>query len=299
MILFTMEKYEAMGARLETLLPTLRHGQFQSARYDNGELHISLKTPVVREHCVVLGTIAPPDEQLLTVLLLAHTLKKEGAGPVTAILPYLAYSRQDKDKPGESMATAWAGLTVRAAGIDQIITVDVHSLAATQLFGLPLTSLSTAPLFADAIRAHQLTGATIVAPDNGAIPRCEAVKAAAGMPPGEIPYFEKLRVEGGIQHSGPIGQVGAQAVIIDDILDTGTTLVSACKRLAQTGVQEIYIMVTHGLFTGRHWEELWATGVQQIFCTDTVPPPFSLDEGEMVRLSVVPLLQKQLSALAR
>src|ERR1700675_5075989 len=104
MILFAPSRYVPMETAL-TRLPLIRGGQFTVARYDNGELHATVHTPVRGQRCVVLASIAPPDEELLSALLLAHTLKKEGAIAVTALLPYLAYSRQDKDKPGQSMAT--------------------------------------------------------------------------------------------------------------------------------------------------------------------------------------------------
>lgn len=117
-------------------------GQFRATRFENGELHLTLQTPVAKEDCLVLGSIAPPDENLLSALLLAHTLKKEGARRVTAILPYLAYARDDKNKPGESMATAWAGSLACASGIDEVMTVDVHSERAKGLFPISVLSLS-------------------------------------------------------------------------------------------------------------------------------------------------------------
>jgi ribose-phosphate pyrophosphokinase len=104
-----------MGAELERMLPWLRPGEFLVARYDNGELHASVHTPVAFEHCIDPASIAPPDERLLSALLLAHTLRKEGAGKVSVLLPYLACSRQDKDKPGESLAIALAGHLLAAA----------------------------------------------------------------------------------------------------------------------------------------------------------------------------------------
>jgi len=297
MVLFSQKKYEVLGAGLKSTWPASKTGEFELARFENGELHAVVHTPVAFEHCIVLGSIAPPDEQLLSTLLLAHTLKKEGARKLTALLPYLAYSRQDKDKPGESLAAALIGRLLEAAGFDQVITLDVHSEADKRLFPIPLISLETAALFGDALRKRELTEATVVAPDNGAIARAKAVQRAAGLPEGNIPYFEKQRVGTGIVHVGPIGKVGAQAVIVDDILDTGTTLVSACEKLAEAGVREMYIMVTHGLFTGAHWKELWRLNVKRIFCTDAVPLPTSLDKNNVETLSIVPLLRHQLSHL--
>ena len=143
---------------------------------------------------------------------------------------------------------------------------------------------------------YDLTGATVVAPDEGAIGRCKAVRAAAGMSSIKIPYFEKHRTETGIIHAGPIGDVGRQAVIIDDILDTGGTLVSACETLSKAGVEKIDVMVTHGLFTGTRWKDLYGFGVKRIFCTDSVPLPAGVDGRSIVRLSITPLLAKELLA---
>jgi ribose-phosphate pyrophosphokinase len=175
--------------------------------------------------------------------------------------------------------------------------VDVHSERDKQLFPIPLVSLSTAKLFAEAIRNHRLHDAVIVAPDNGAIARCEAVKCAARIPAGETPYFEKQRTEKGIVHRGPIGKVGPRVVIVDDMLDTGETLVSACEKLKQAKVEEIYILVSHGLFTGTKWKQLWSLGVKRIFCTDTVPLRAEIDATNISILPVSPLLQEELSSM--
>jgi ribose-phosphate pyrophosphokinase len=294
MILFSFSAYENIARQLRTIA-SVQAGRFTVRRYDNQELYASVEGSVSGEHCVILGTIAPPDECLLSVALLAQTLKKEGADRITALLPYLAYSRQDKEKSGESLGTAWVGALLNSSRIDQVLTVDVHSERDKQLFPIPLISLSTAVLFADVIQNHQLTDATIVAPDNGAIDRCEAVKRAAGMPIGETPYFEKKRTEKGIIHHGPVGTVGARVVIVDDMIDTGGTLVSACEKLRAAGVQEIYILVTHGLFTGSSWQQLWSLGVRRIFCTDTVPLRSGIDAANVTVLSIVPLIRERLS----
>jgi len=301
----TLFAFEAFRPMAETLAKAagLISGHFQAARFENGEWHLELEASVEAsvkdERCFILGSIAPPDEQMIHAWLLAHTLKKEGAHTVTAIFPYLAYARHDKDKAGESLGTAWVGAVARASGIDEVITVDVHSDRARNLFPIPVISLSSAEVFAEALHRFGLIEATIVAPDEGAIGRCEAVKKAARMAPGEIPYFEKRRTLTGIAHVGRIGEVGRRVVIIDDILDTGGTLVSACERLREAGVEEINVMVTHGLFTGDRWKQLWRLGVQRIFCTDSVPVCAGVDASKMERLSVVPLLKEQLCALAK
>lgn len=296
MIIYAFEPYTTMAAAIRSSFTKLESGRFRLSRFENGELWVELEPPVAAKHCLVLGSIAPPDERLLSVSLLMRTLCKERASEVTAVLPYLAYTRQDKDKPGQSMATAWAGALLTASGCDRVITVDVHSERARKLFSVPVISVFPAEVFADAIQRLGLTGATLVAPDEGAIARCDAVKSAAGVAPSTTPYFEKHRTETGIVHSNLRGEVGRRAVIIDDILDTGATLVSACERLVAAGVEDIDIMVTHGLFTGTHWQQLWEHKVRRIFCTDTVP---GIARGErIVELSVLPLLTSAIQSLS-
>jgi len=233
---------------------------------------------------------------MLSLLLLAHTLKQGGASQISAILPYLAYARQDKVKAGESLATAWAGSLLAASGLDRILTIDAHSERDKKLFPVPLLSLSPAKLFATAIDKDGLMDATIVAADEGAIARCKAVKEAAHLPCGDVPYFEKKRTAQGVVHSGLIGEVGSRVIFVDDMLDTGGTLISACRKLVDANVEEIYVFVTHGLFTGTRWKDLWSLRVKHIFCTDTVQPlRCSTEEKNITVLSAVPLLEEGLS----
>src|ERR1039458_10112066 len=179
-MLFSFPEYAHISKALHSL-SFLQTGQFSIARYDNQELHASVQSPVSGEHCFVLGSSAPPEQQMASTLLLAHTLRKEGAQHLTGVLPYLAYTRQDKVKPGESLATALAGTLFKAYGFDEIWAVDLHREHDKHLFPLTLVSFSPAGLFAECIRNLGLADTSIVAPDNGAIPRCEAVKSAAGM----------------------------------------------------------------------------------------------------------------------
>jgi ribose-phosphate pyrophosphokinase len=289
-LLFASSEFEYLASALRERLPQLHTGQYRSGRFDNGEWKIDIETTVKAKRCFVLGSIAPPDGRLFSTLLLAHTLRKDGAPEVVGILPYLAYSRQDKDKPHQSLAAAWSGALMKASGFDRVITIDEHSPEDERLFPIPLISLSPARLFAEALKQYGLMQATIIAPDQGAIGRCEAIKTLAGVSTDAVPYFEKQRTETGIVHSRFIGEVGTQAVLVDDILDTGATLVSACQRLLCAGVEDIQIMVTHGLFTGNEWQGLWELGVSRIFCTDSIPLRAGIDPGRVVVLSSVPLL---------
>jgi ribose-phosphate pyrophosphokinase len=255
------------------------------ARFPNGELYARIETPVANRVCGVLGSLAPPDEQLLSTLLLAHTLEREAARRIVALLPYLGYARQDRADPGQSLGIAWAGDLLRAVGVERIVTVDLHSSRAATSLGLPVDSLSPARLFAGALERDGLGELSVVAPDEGARERCDAVARAAGIAAPRA-YLRKRRDAGGVAHGALVGEVGPRVALVDDILDTGATLVSACAELRRNGVREIIVCATHGLFTGERWRELPALGVRRIHTTDSVPSAGE-HAGELVEVHAV------------
>jgi len=294
--LFSFPGYSQLNTSLCDL-PGVERGRFAISRYPNQELHADVQSAISGKHCFILGSIAPPDSQMASLLLLAHTLRKEGAGRITGILPYLAYAREDKIRAGESLATAWVGAMLKASAVEQIWTVDLHSEHDKELYPLALESLSPAATFAECIRQYRLTDASFVAPDEGAISRCEALTSAVGEASDAIVYFQKRRTAGGIVHHDPVGRVRRRAVIVDDVLDTGATLVSACAKLRAAGAEELYLCVTHGLFTERHWQDLWSLAVKGIFCTDTIPACAHIQDPRIITLPIGPLLRTKLAAI--
>lgn len=273
--------------------PNLVLGKFELKRFSNDELYITLQNQVKGYECIVLGSLAPPEINIFSYILLCHTLKKENATNIMAVLPYLSYSRHDKNEPQKSYALPLMGKLLFSAGIDKVITFDIHSPIAKQLFPMPLISLSPAKLFAKEIMSQSMQNATIVAPDEGAIERCQAVSKELGIV-GDIAYIEKKRTDKGVTHNELHGTVGKQVIIIDDILDTGKTLISCCQKLLNIGVKEICVMVTHGLFTGNEWQKLWELGVKRIYCTNTIPLSEHVRSQKITVLSIIPLLKVQL-----
>jgi ribose-phosphate pyrophosphokinase len=273
-------------------------GRWRAGRFADGELWLELDDSVAGRECAVLGSLAPPDEQGLLVLLLAHTLKRAGASAVRTLLPYLGYARQDSAGPRQGLGAAWAGALLGAVGVDEVATIDVHSAAAQACFPVPVVSLSPATLFARKLMSgSDLRNLSVVAPDEGAVERCRAVAEAAGIK-APVAHLRKRRDAGGVVHGALIGPVLQRAVLVDDILDTGGTLLSACRELRRAGVEEISIMATHGVFSGDRWRELPGAGARRIVVTDSLPDVRSR-AGEMVEvLSVRSLLMEALDQLA-
>lgn len=269
-IIFPLPEYQPLLAHELNGRSAPALGRCEFARFSNRELYVRIGDPVADRMCAVLGSMAPPDQQMVSVLALAHTLKREGARRVVALLPYLGYTRQDLAGPGQSLGAAWAGDLLRAVGVDQVVTIDMHSHRAAACFPMPLDSLSPAALFADVLMQGDLTDVSVVAPDEGAVERCEAVIRAAGIR-APVACLRKRRDANGVTHSSLAGTITSRVAIVDDILDTGGTLVSACAALRRAGAREIIVCVTHGLFTGQRWRELPALGVRRIYTTDSIP----------------------------
>ncbi len=294
-LLFINSPYEALGEELIHHSPSdLEYRAFSINHFPNQELYLTLSASVADRNCLILGSIIPPDTHLVTFLMLCHTLKKDKAHHVHACIPYLAYSRHEKDEPQKSQMTALIGALLKAAGLDSILTIDLHNPKKKDLFSIPIHSLSPAKLFAEEIRRLAWTNVTIVAPDKGAIARCEDLAQEVGQQKNLI-WIEKSRDQSNIFHYDLHFSVKKQALIIDDILDTGQTLISCCEKLIEKGVQEMIVMVTHGLFTGTNWRKLFDIGVKKIYCTDSIPLSSELENDPRIQvLSVAPLILKAL-----
>ena len=261
-------------------------------RSASGELRIELDADACDRDCVLVGSITPPDEQLMSFALAADTLDRDGARSVTAVLPYLAYARQGSDGPRRSAAAGWTGWLLEASGVDRVITVDVHDSAIAGEWPLPLESLSPAGVFAGEIARRALDDFVIVAPDESASRRARLLATALG---GDRPVMtlHKRRTGSDVVHLCPGAVPAPRAVIVDDVLDTGATLVSACRALKDAGVRETTVFATHGLFAGDAW---WALGdglCDRLYVTDTSPSA-KLPEGVHV-LGVGDLLADRLS----
>lgn len=265
--------------------------KFSVNRFPNHELFIRIEADVQNKECLIIGSITPPDENLFATLLLSHTLKKEGAKKVIFFAPHLAYTRADKYKPGESIATKLIAKLIKSAGIDKLVTIDIHSQLAAKFFSIPVTSISSAPVLAQEVKQIARPKTTLFAPDEGSLQRYQKIKKITKMSH-PISYLKKVRNQAGVVHQDIIGQVTPSVIVIDDMLDTGGTLISCCQILKEKGAKEIIIMVTHGLFTGEKWKKLFDLGVKKIYCTNTVPLDQKVSDTRIITLPITPIILK-------
>jgi ribose-phosphate pyrophosphokinase len=228
--------------------------ELEVARFGDGDLRVRVHGSVHDRRCAVVGSVTSPRDGFLALMLAAETLKAQGAERVTVVIPYLAYARSDVRDPGGVQAIGVIGRALQGAGVDEVVTVDAHSKRAALLFPIPLVSLSPAGPLAEAI-AKDFDVDQVVTADQGAFDRATGMAAALGL---ADPLF-----------AGE-AERGVCTVVVDDIVDSGRTLLDCCTTIAERGVENIVIAVTHPLFRGPETQELLKLPLRAIFTTDTI-----------------------------
>ena len=227
------------------------------------------------------------NDKLCRLLFFIGALKDAAAARVTAVVPYLAYARKDqKTKPRDPVITRYVAALFEAVGTDAVVTLDVHNLAAFQnSFRCRTEHLDAHRLFAAYCAPLLKDGeVVVVAPDAGGIKRADQFRQRLAQvldKPVGAAFAEKHRRGGVVSGDMLVGDVaGKQAVIIDDLVSTGTTLARTAAACAERGAASVMAAATHGLFIGDTAGVLGASALQRIVVTDSVPP-FRLEEGAL------------------
>jgi ribose-phosphate pyrophosphokinase len=239
------------------------------------------------------------NDKLVRLLFFIGALKDASAGRVTAVVPYLAYARKDaKTQTRDPVTTRYVAQLFEAAGTDRLVAMDVHNLAAFQnAFRCRTDHLEAAKLFVAhfASLLKEEPQITVVSPDIGGMKRAERFRQALGHVLNrelKMAFMEKARAKGAMRGGRLIGDVAGAAIIVDDLISTGGTLLHAAAACREYGATKVYAAASHGIFVGTANRLLSGTELDQIVVTDTIPP-FRLDpelaRNKLVVLPAAPL----------
>jgi ribose-phosphate pyrophosphokinase len=261
--------------------------------FPDGESYVRLETSLHEEQvAIVQTTCAPQDTRLMQLAFMANAAKRNGAKKVTAVVPYLAYARQDKIfLHGETVSIEAIAAMLYAAGVDALVTVNVHSEAALPKFPFPAKTLTAIPLLAEYFIQKGMKKAFALAPDKGAMYIADQAKQVLG---GESGHLEKQRdrYTGQTTQTGKhLNVKGETVVIFDDIISTGGTIVGAAKILREQGAKRVFAACVHGLLIGDAEKRILDAGVEEIVATDSVPTKNS-------KVTLAQLISQELKAQA-
>jgi ribose-phosphate pyrophosphokinase len=239
-------------------------------------------------------------------LFYVGALKDAGAARVTAVVPYLCYARKDRrTKPNDPVTTRYVAALFEAVGTDAIVTLEVHNPAAFEnAFRCRTMTLTSTPLFVDYAMKFKGEKLCVVSPDTGGAKRAElfreTLQAVCGQPIGKA-FADKHRSAGVVSGDLFVGDVtGAVALVIDDLISTGGTLLRAARAARKAGARRVFALVTHGLFMAGAAEVLADPAIERIVITDTVPT-FRLApgpvSGKIDVVSAAPLLAEAIARL--
>jgi ribose-phosphate pyrophosphokinase len=260
-------------------------------RFPDGESYIRLEGEVKNEEVAIVQTTSPPqDTNLFQLFLIADTARDLGAKKISAVIPYLAYSRQDKRfLSGEAFSIEIVAKLLKESGVDKLLTVNVHDQKVLARFSFSAQSVSAIPLLAEHFKNRGLGGAFVLAPDEGAK---DYAVAAAGILNGGYGWRHKERdfYTGAISFREEKFDVkGKDAIIFDDIISTGGTTAEAVRMLKAQGAKRVYSACVHPLLIGDAEKKIMGNGAEEIVGTDCVPSHVS-------KVSVAPLIAKALDS---
>lgn len=272
-------------------------------RFPEGEVSVRIEEHVRgADVFLIQGTSPPPNENLMELLVMIDALKRASAARITAVLPFYGYARQDrKDRPRVPITAKLVANLITAAGADRVLTIDLHAPQIQGFFDIPVDHLYAAPVFIKYLK-RVLSPAvrkklTVVSPDVGGIKIADHFAMHLKSP---LAIVDKRRMEATkTEVRNVIGEVGGRDIlIIDDLISTGASLVSAIQILKERGARDIQAAVTHPVLPGKAVENINRSPLKTLWVSDTIPLGKEAQASPKIKvISVADLLGKAIERI--
>lgn len=246
-------------------------GKSSVARFSDGEFQPAYDESVRGASVFIIQSTFPPSENLFELLLMIDAAKRASANRVIAVIPYFGFARQDrKDRPRCAIGAKLVANLLTAAGVDRVMTMDLHADQLQGFFDVPVDHLYGSPIFVPYIKNLNLPNLVIAAPDMGGTKRANAYSRFLNA---EMVICYKLRKKPNvIEEIKVIGDVaGKNVVIIDDMVDTAGTLTIAANLMKEMGAVSVRAVATHPVLSGPAYERIEKSSLEELIVTDTIP----------------------------
>ena len=248
-------------------------GKATIAHFADGETLVELgETVRGKKVYVVQSTCKPVNESLMELLICLDALRRSSAAEITCVIPYFGYARQDrKASPRQPITAKLVAAMLEQAGANRIVTFDLHAAQIQGFFHCPVDDLTTVPMIGQyfANKGFNTEETVVVSPDHGGVKRARNLAEILEVP---LAIIDKRRPRANVCEACTIiGDVKDKtAIIVDDICDTGGSLIAACKILKENGAKDVYVAIAHGIFSGDAAKNIQESGIKELVVTNTI-----------------------------
>ena len=266
--------------------------------FSEGEIRVKINENVRgKDVFIVQPTCYPVNNNLMELLILIDSLRRASAKRITAVLPYFGYARQDrKDQPRVPITAKLVANLITTAGVDRILTVDLHAGQIQGFFDIPMDHLYAVNIFVSHIKKIKLKDIVIVSPDVGGIKMARAYAKKFEAP---LAIVDKRRISGeDTEAMNILGDIkGKNLIIVDDLVATASSLVEAAAALKKQGGKEIYAAITHPVLSGPAIKRINDSVIKKLFVTNTIPVENGKKHKKIEVLSIAPLLAEAIKRI--
>ncbi len=277
----------------------LELGEIKLKRFSDGEINLQILENVRGADCfVVQPTCSPVEFHLMEIFCMMDALKRSSAERITAVIPYYGYGRQDrKDKPRVPISAKLVASLLEKAGADRIMALDLHAAQIQGFFDIPVDHLFFRPVMIDNFKSQNIANLTVVSPDAGGVERARSVAKRLNAP---LAIIDKRREEANVAEvMNVIGDVeGRNCLIVDDLIDTGGTLVKGAEALIEFGATSVTACATHAVLSGPAVQRISESQIKEVIFSNSIPLSEEAKAcGKIRQLSVAPLLARAVQSI--